>query len=91
MPDHMKSIIHNELNFASPESLELMCLSILHYLLHIFIHVRNLGYRSTTAAWNKRGQMDWVEIKRREKEVNLAFEEKGLSTGVEKDGKIQGG
>jgi hypothetical protein len=81
---------HSELNFASPESLELMCLSILHFLIHIFIFVRNLGYRWTVKAWMKRG-MDWVEIGRRTEEVNNALIANGLTMGYLKGGKIEGG
>ena len=76
----MKAHTHSDLNFASPQSLELMSLSILHFLLHIFIHIRNLGYRWTVKTWKKRN-MDWVEIDRRTEEVNKAFEKKGLTKG----------
>ena len=81
---------HRDMRVPTPESLELMCLSILHFLLHLFILIRDLGYRSTTKTWKKRN-MDWVEIDRRTAEVNVAFEGKGLTLGYLKDGKIQGG
>ena len=81
---------HSILNFASPESLELMCLSILHFLIHIFSFVRNLGYRWTVKAWMKNG-MDWGEIGRRTTEVNNALIGEGLTMGYLKGGKIEGG
>ena len=80
---------HSELNFASPESLELMCLSILHFLIHIFSFVRNLGYRWTVKAWMKHGVQG--EIERRTVEVNNALIGEGLTMGYLKGGKIEGG
>ena len=49
----METAMHTDVNFASPESLDLMCLSILHFLIHVFGHICNLGYRWTVKEWNK--------------------------------------
>ena len=78
---------HIKLNFASPESLELMCLSILHFLLHILLHIRKVGYRWTIKKWNGRTQetrltaLEKVEEEGRKMTINNAFADRGLPIG----------
>ena len=78
---------HTNINFASPESLELMCLSILHFLLHILLHIRKVGYRWTIKKWNGRTQetrltaLEKVEEEGRKMTINNAFADRGLPIG----------
>lgn len=84
----MHDAMHDDLNFASPESLELMCLSILHFLLHILEHVMKVGYRNTIKKWNVRydpGERE--EMERRTMEIQVAMEHRGLPVGKIKPGK----
>ena len=48
----MKTAMHSDLNFGSPDAIQLMCLSILHFLLHILGHVLKVGYHNTVKKWN---------------------------------------
>ena len=76
---------HTNLKFASPESLELMCLSILHFLLHILVHIRKVGYRWKIKKWNsKPSRLTLVEKDLEKTEttrINDALAERGLPTG----------
>ena len=63
----------------TPESLGLMCLSILHFLLHIFDHVFKVGFRMHLEKWN--AAMDDDErrdIQERKDLIKAAYEARGL-------------
>ena len=84
----MKQAMHRDLDFASPEALELMCLSLLHFLLHILDHVMKLGYSWTVKKWYKSlSEEEDFEKKRRTKEINDAFAARGLPVGTFISGK----
>ena len=78
----MEEAMHCDINFASEGALSLMCLSILHFLIHAFDHIRKVGHKWTVKQWNKRN-MDKDEIARRTEEVNDAlFNVFGLPSGA---------
>ena len=76
---------HTNLNFASPESLELMCLSILHFLLHILLHIRKIGYRWNIKKWGSKPSRlndDEKDLEKREtKRIDDALAARGLPIG----------
>ena len=76
---------HTNINFASPESLELMCLSILHFLLHILLHIRKIGYRWKIKKWNSKPSRlteDEKDLEKREiKRIDDALGARGLTIG----------
>ena len=76
---------HTNINFASPESLELMCLSILHFLLHILLHIRKIGYRWKIKKWNSKPSRltdDEKDLEKREiKRIDDALAARGLTIG----------
>ena len=58
----VEAMRHGDLEMISnPEALQYMCLSILHYMLHIFKHIWNIGYRQGFLITDGKNRSKWTK------------------------------